>query len=374
MRIFADQLVAQHLNHPSTKGSLRHCYLITGTEPLLVEESEQAIRQKAKALGFSEHDYFSIEPHTDWEAIFSLCEGLSLFSEKRSITLQFSENGINASITEHLLHLAKLIHDDLLLIFRLPKFTKAQENSKWFKALFVQQPAQPANQQAGHPTSQQTTAITSVIVTCVAPTRENLPRFVSQRTKALGINCDDVAVQQLCYHYEGNLLALVQLLQQLSLLFGNEPITGPKLSNLLQDSAHFTPYHWVDALLMGKAQRAFHILQQLEREEFEVIILIRALQQELLQLIQMQQRLKTMNIRQILDEFKVWQNRRPLVTQALQHISHKNLVTALNILCESEISAKQDYSANIWQSLLNISLILCNKTILSAQTFATQSA
>ncbi|VEC76088.1 DNA polymerase III subunit delta [Raoultella ornithinolytica] len=51
------------------------------------------------------------------------------------------------------------------------------------------------------------------------------------------------------------------------------------------DAAHFTPYHWVDALLAGKSKRVLHILQQLRLEGSEPAILLRTLQRELLLLV-----------------------------------------------------------------------------------------
>jgi DNA polymerase III delta subunit len=53
----------------------------------------------------------------------------------------------------------------------------------------------------------------------------------------------------------------------------------------VNDAAHFTPYHWVDALLAGKSKRVLHVLQQLRLEGCEPAILLRTLQRELLLLV-----------------------------------------------------------------------------------------
>jgi hypothetical protein len=37
----------------------------------------------------------------------------------------------------------------------------------------------------------------------------------------------------------------------------------PRVEQAVNDAAHFTPFHWVDALLSAKSKRALHILQQL---------------------------------------------------------------------------------------------------------------
>lgn len=100
--------------------------------------------------------------------------------------------------------------------------------------------------------------------------------------KQLNLELDDAANQVLCYCYEGNLLALAQALERLSLLWPDGKLTLPRVEQAVNDAAHFTPFHWVDALLMGKSKRALHILQQLRLEGSEPVILLRTLQRELL--------------------------------------------------------------------------------------------
>ncbi len=69
IRLYPEQLRAQ-LNE-----GLRAAYLLLGNDPLLLQESQDAVRQVAAAQGFEEHHTFSIDPNTDWNAIFSLCRG-----------------------------------------------------------------------------------------------------------------------------------------------------------------------------------------------------------------------------------------------------------------------------------------------------------
>ncbi len=67
------------------------------------------------------------------------------------------------------------------------------------------------------------------------------------------LQLDDAASQLLCYCYEGNLLALAQALERLALLWPDGKLTLPRVEQAVNDAAHFTPYHWVDALLAVSA-------------------------------------------------------------------------------------------------------------------------
>ncbi len=290
---------------------------------------------------FTEHFSFALDAHTEWDSIFSLCQALSLFASRQTLLLSFPESGLTAPMNEQLVKLSGLLHPDILLILRANKLTKAQENSVWFKAL----------------------SPNGVFVSCQTPEQTQLPRWVSTRAKSLDLDIDDAAIQLLCYCYEGNLLALSQALERLSLLYPDGKLTLPKVEQAVNDAAHFTPYHWLDALLAGKSKRAWHILQQLQQEDSEPIILLRTLQRELLQLLTLKRRMDQVPLRALFDQFKVWQNRRPIMTQALQRLSMPQLQQAVHLLTQMEIRLKQDYGQSIWPELETLSMLMCGKIL-----------
>ncbi|MGC6746675.1 hypothetical protein ACP0HM_32900 [Escherichia coli] len=123
IRLYPEQLRAQ-LNE-----GLRAAYLLLGNDPLLLQESRDAVRQGSCGTRIRRTPHFSIDPNTDWNAIFSLCRAMSLFASRQTLLLLLPENGPNAAINEQLLTLTGLLHDDLLLIVRGNKLSKAQENS-----------------------------------------------------------------------------------------------------------------------------------------------------------------------------------------------------------------------------------------------------
>ncbi|MGP2470584.1 DNA polymerase III subunit delta [Yersinia sp. 2540 StPb PI] len=335
IRVYPEQLVAQ------LHEGLRACYLLCGNEPLLLQESQDHIRRVAIEHDFTEHFSFALDTHTEWDNIFSLCQALSLFASRQTLTLSFPDSGLTAPMNEQLVKLSGLLHPDILLILRANKLTKAQENSAWFKAL----------------------GSNGVLVSCQTPEQAQLPRWVSTRAKSLNLEVDDPAIQLLCYCYEGNLLALSQALERLSLLYPDGKLTLPKVEQAVNDAAHFTPYHWLDALIAGKSKRAWHILQQLQQEESEPIILLRTLQRELLLLLTLKRRMDQVPLRTLFDQLKVWQNRRPMMTQALQRLSLPQLQQAVHLLAQIEVRLKQDYGQSIWPELETLSMLMCGKIL-----------
>lgn len=335
IRLYPEQLRVQ-LNE-----GLHAAYLLTGNDPLLLQESQDAIRQAAQRLGFEEHHTVQIDTSTDWQVLFALCQELSLFSRRQTLLLLLPENGPNAAINAQLETLVSLLHSDILLLVRGNKLTKGQENAAWLTQI----------------------AARCVQVSCQTPEHSHLPRWVAQRAKQMNLTLDDAANQLLCYCYEGNLLALSQALERLSLIWPDGKLTLPRVEQAVNDAAHFTPFHWVDALLGGKSKRALHILRQLHLEASEPVILLRTLQRELLQLVQLKRQMVTVPLRSLFDQQRVWQNRRLLLTEALNRLTLPQLYQGVSLLTRIELTLKQDYGQSVWDELEEISLLICHKAL-----------
>lgn len=335
IRLYPEQL------HAQLHEGLRAAYLLLGNDPLLLQESHDAIVASAQQQGFAEHHRFILDASTDWQTIFSLCQAMSLFASRQTLQLTLPENGPNAAINEQLSTLVSLLHDDLLLIVRGTKLTKAQENAAWLTAL----------------------ASRAVQVTCQTPEQAHLPRWVAARAKQMNLQLDNAASQLLCYCYEGNLLALSQALERLSLLWPDGKLTLPRVEQAVNDAAHFTPFHWVDALLAGKSKRALHILQQLRLEGAEPVILLRTIQRELLLLVTLKRQSASTPLRSLFDQHRVWQNRRGLLTEALTRLNDDQLWQAVRLLTQIELTLKQDYGQSVWAELDSLSLLLCHKPL-----------
>ena len=79
IRLYPEQLRAQ-LNE-----GLRAAYLLLGNDPLLLQESQDAVRQVAAAQGFEEHHTFSIDPNTDWnEPVCQSTNAIAVVTRKRT--------------------------------------------------------------------------------------------------------------------------------------------------------------------------------------------------------------------------------------------------------------------------------------------------
>nr|VXZ87204.1 DNA polymerase III subunit delta [Klebsiella pneumoniae] len=112
----------------SARSSLKGCarpICCLATIPCCCRKAGRHSRSCCRA-GLYRAPYFSIDNSTDWQAIFALSRAMSLFASRQTLLLILPENGPNAAINEQLAMLVGLLHDDLLLIVRGNKLTKAR--------------------------------------------------------------------------------------------------------------------------------------------------------------------------------------------------------------------------------------------------------
>lgn len=341
-KIFTEQL-ASHLE----KG-LRPAYLLVGQDPLLLDESKLALQQYASRQQFDEKVEIDVDASTNWNDLFERCQSMGLFFSRQIIVLNLPDN-LTTTQNNALKELIALQHQDILLIISIAKLSKTVEKLAWYLNLGDKQAIQ---------------------VSCYTPTTEQLPKWIQYRLKAMALSADNEAIQLLSYNYESNLLALKQILQQLQLLYPDGKLTFNRVKQAVEQSALFTPYQWIDAMLQGKAGRALRILNNLQQEDTQPLILVRMLQKELQILLSLshlengiadsRQFISIQHLRSRFDQLKIWQNRRELYTAALKRFSYRHLYLLLQELTQIEIALKRDFSADVWIRLEKISMNFCH--------------
>ncbi|OOF55161.1 DNA polymerase III subunit delta [Rodentibacter genomosp. 2] len=341
-RLFPEQL-AHHLSQRLTK-----VYLLVGQDPLLLSESEDAIYQAAAQQGFDEKNTVQVDSQTDWTQLIESCQSMGLFFNKQILVLNLPEN-LTAPLQKNLQEFIGSLTEDILLILNIAKLPKTMEKQAWFLAVNQYEPD-------------------SILINCQTPTVENLPRWVKNRVQMMGLEADGEAIQQLCYSYENNLLALKQTLQLLDLLHPDRKLNYNRVIEVVEQSSIFTPFQWIDALLAGKVNRAKRILSGLQAEDIQPIILLRTLQRELLTLLELtkpqqptriSEALPIQQIKPEFDRLKIWQNRRPLFLSAVQRLTYKKLYEIIQELADIERFAKQEFSDNVWEKLADLSVKIC---------------
>lgn len=232
--------------HKHLAGSeLKPAYLIAGEEHLLVIEAADALRARARELGYAEREILDADAYFDWDALARAGASMSLFASRRVIDLRLPTGKAgkegNAAIVDYCANPAL---DAVLVITSLQWTKKDNEGAAWVAAV----------EKSG-------------LYVPVWPMRpDEFSAWLAQRMASRGLNPDRAAIAALAERVEGNSLAAAQEIDKLALLHGSAPLDAKTLEDLVADSARFDVIKLVDAALAGDVARASRILAGLRAE------------------------------------------------------------------------------------------------------------
>ena len=333
MKISANQLES-HLSK-----SLLPCYLVTGDEPLLVQESLDAIRNAARREGFTARELYVANPGFDWGELTGSGGNLSLFAEKRIIELRLPTGKPGVKGAAAIIDLLADQADDLLFLVAAPKLERNAAASKWAKAL----------ESAGG------------FVQIWPISRRDLPAWIRTRMHAAGMQPDRDAVELIADRVEGNLLAAQQEIEKLRLLHGEGAISAADVDAAVADSSRFDVYKLVDAAVGGQTARAMKILNGVRTEGVEPVIVMWALTREIRMLAGLAHSLGSgMDLGGAMRKARVWQNRQALVRACIGRHQADDFYALLKQSRLADAAAKGQLAGDPWQMASGIVLALAS--------------
>lgn len=322
MKIAANQL-SSHL----TK-SLLPCYLVSGDEPLLVQEALDDIRGAARQQHFGSRELFVQTTGFDWGDLSNSTGNLSLFAERRIIELRLPTGKPGVKGSAAIADFAASDDPDILFLVSAPKLDRNSAKAKWVKAL--------------------ETNGGTVQVWPVGP--RELPAWVNGRMQRAGLKPDRDAVRLIADRVEGNLLAAQQEIEKLRLILGEGPVTAQDVDQSVADSSRFDVYKLVDAAVAGNVARALRILDGVHAEGTEPVIVMWALTRELRTLAGLADSIvKGTDLSAAMQQARVWQNRQPLVRACIGRHRPGDFFRLMKLARDADAAAKGQLRADPWQ-------------------------
>lgn len=225
-------------------------HLLAGEE-LLVLEAADALRARARGLGYDEREVIDVEARFDWDNLARAAAGMSLFATRRVLDLRMptgrpgKEGG--AAITAY----CKDPPPDTLLLITCTEWSN-KHGGAWSRAI----------EKVGS------------LVVFWPPKIGEWPRWVVARLASRGIQATPDAVALLAERVEGNLLAAAQEVDKLAMLHGEGKLDAATLESLVADNTRFDVFKLAEAAFGGDAGRAVRIIEGLQAEGDEVIALM----------------------------------------------------------------------------------------------------
>jgi DNA polymerase-3 subunit delta len=323
-----DNQLASHL-----KKSLAPCYLVTGDEHLLVSEALDQIRDAARAQGFGTRELHVATTGFDWHSLTASTGNLSLFAEQRIVELRLPTGKPGRAGGEAIVDLVEQAGPELLFIVTAPKLDKSGSHSKWAKTL----------DQKG----------VSLQIWPVG-VRE-LPGWIANRMRQVGLQPDRDAVALIADRVEGNLLAAGQEVEKLRLLLGEGKVTAEDVKKAVANSSRYDVYKLTDAAIAGDAQRAVKILGGLRAEGIEPVIVMWALTRELRTLATLDDAVRQgTDLGSAMQTARVWSSRQGLLRHCISRHQRGDFHRMLKASGRADAAAKGQRYGDPWQMATDI--------------------
>lgn len=232
-------------------GELKPVYLIAGADPLRVIEAADAVRVRARELGFSERSVLDVDTHFDWNRLAGEANALSLFASRRLVELRLPGGRPGREGAAALVEWCQAPPPDTLLLVTAQEWS-GRHGGAWSQAI----------------------ARIGVLLPVWPLRRDELPGWIEARMAARGLSASRDAARLLAERVEGNLLAAAQEIDRLALLHGGERLDLETLAAEVADAARFDVFGMVEAALGGDARRALRVVAGLREEGEEIVGLL----------------------------------------------------------------------------------------------------
>ncbi|MGA8276828.1 MAG: DNA polymerase III subunit delta [Rhodanobacteraceae bacterium] len=277
-----------------SSADLQPVYLIAGAEHLLVLETADAVRNRARAIGYSERDVLDVEAGFDWNRLADAGRTLSLFASRRLIDLRLPSGKPGREGSAAIAAWCEAPPPDTALLITANDWSKSHEGA-WVRAVdrcgaFM--PIWPLK-------------------------RDELPKWIAARMVARELRPSADAVALLAERIEGNLLAAAQEIDKLALLVPGGVIDVATLESNVADDARFDVFRLTDAAIAGDSVRALRIVGGLRAEGAELIPLLGWVLNQIKLLLRLSDAGSTLNA--AFKAERVWPQRQTIFRRALKY-------------------------------------------------------
>ncbi len=345
MKLKPEKLIEQ-LGGPAAAAAgrpLAPVYLISGDEPLLVNEVVDALRAAALRRGCEERESHVVERGFSWEQVTGSLRNLSLFSAGKLVEIRLTTATPGDEGSRQMREIAGRAADGNTVVIVTPALKSKIASSAWVTAL----------------TAAGVWAETRV------PGLGELPDWIARRFRAAALSCDPEGLELLAGRVEGNLLAAQQEIHKLALLYpAGTSLTAAEIRAAVGDGARYDVFQLGDAALAGDLERAVRVLGGLREEGTAAALVLWSLMREALVLVDAGVRASRDSTPQrAVQGAGVWQSRTDLYVRALRNHKAGGLRRLLRMAGRADQIVKGQRSGEPWNALLELTMALAGRPL-----------
>jgi DNA polymerase-3 subunit delta len=310
-------------------------YLIHGGETFQTLEATIVIRNKLKELGFTERKSLELNSIFTLEQLIIPTQNLNLFSTKQLLELTIKEDKIDSKSAQHLIQFIINLPKDIRILIIANKLASNTQKTKWFT--FIQQ--------------------TGCIIIAKPIPEERFPFWIINRLKYANFTAATEVIAILTRLYFGNLVALAQLIEKLTMCLPAGELSLEQITPYLQDNADFNVFNLIDSAIDGDNKAIYQIFTNLKATKTEPIIILWAIAREIRILIKVAFDLEQGNLySKIYKKYGIWISRSDKIQKYLNKTSRQKLEAILQRLTSIDAIIKGTQFGLVWGSLLTVYL------------------
>lgn len=246
MRLTPNELPA------ALKRGLAPLYLLSGAEPLLLDEAVDRVRTAARDAGFSERSLHLADARFNWSELQADACSQSLFASRRLIEVRMASSKPGAAGARVLKELSGAVPEDTLIMLVAGALDRSARRSAWVGAL----------EKAG-----------AWVDAPLLSVREQRA-WIRGRLSGEGFQPDEAAVVLLAERTEGNLLSARQQIDKLALAHDPGPLSVEAVMEAIADASRFDVFQLGSAALGQDLRRTARILAGLKRERAPLTLIL----------------------------------------------------------------------------------------------------
>ncbi len=331
------QLKANMLSKHLKQKQLAPCYLISGDDSFLCQESATAIKHTLEKRGFA-REHHVMSPSFSWQHLEDSLNHLDLFSDSQYIELSNPNAKFDVNGSKVITSFLDNPPSDKILLIITERLSPQQKKSAWYKAI----------EKNG-----------AVIAIWPLKHRE-LITWIQNTLSEKGLTADHQSVALLAQFSSGNVFAAHQAIQKLVLWKPNAHITVDMMHDVLCSHATYNPFEWMENVLLGATKQALFLFDGMRETNQEITLVTWSLTNELKQLYSISQAMRTgQSQAQALKN--VWQSKQAAYQKALRRLSRQRIRDALTQSIQIDLIMKGQIPGNPWEAIERLSLSLCQK-------------
>ncbi|BBL72727.1 DNA polymerase III subunit delta [Methylogaea oryzae] len=332
------RLKPEQLDGALRKGLLP-AYVISGDEPLQVQEAADAVRAAARQAGYTGREVFFADSGFDWNRLLEATDSSPLFGDRNVLDLRLNGAPDKQGAAALARYAARAGADNLLLI-SLPRLKPAEQKAAWFADLDK----------------------IGAVVQVWPLEGPQLLDWLERRLQKRGLAADRAGVQLLASLVEGNLLAAAQEVEKLHALHGSSRLSSDDILEAVADRARYDIFGFTDAVLAGQPARIVRMLAGLQAEGEAAPVILWALARDIRLLLALHGA-GPEGFEAQLRRHKSPDKRKPLLQRALRRLPADHLHDLLRLAARTDRAIKGMEPDDPWDGLLHLALGLAGNAV-----------